>query len=203
MEMKMHARLWPTSIAISVCIIITGCAAATPTPTIAVPTAAPTATPRPPTAIPPTATPAPEGDPAPEGLEEALQATKPVGSEPLTLLYQIEEDGAQATATYEVTSFWTIPGALRDSVSSFISTAPVAFETDPELESLQAVYLVTMYDEDRNESLEALLKVMVTRDTAAEVDWANVMRCELPDVVESVEVHPTEAESWEQMCSTS
>ncbi len=201
--MKTHARFWSTMIAICVGIIITACAAPTPTPTVAVPTAAPTITPRPPTAIPPTSTPAPEGDPAPDGLETALEAVKPVGSEPLMLLYQVEEDGGQATLTYEVTSFWTIPGALRDCVSSFISTAPVAFETDPELRTLQAMYMVTMYDEDRNESLEALLTVKVTRDTADEVDWGNLKRCELPDAVESVEVHPSEVESWHQMCTTS
>jgi len=198
--MKTHVRFWLAVVVVCLGIITTACATP-PTPTVTLPTAPPTPTRRPPTTVPPTPTPAPEGDPAPEGFAEALDAAKPVGAEALTLLYQIGDDGAKALATYEITNFWTMTGALRDCVSSFIGTAPIAFDTDAELEAFQAVYLVTMYDEDRNESLEPLLTVMVTRNTANGVDWANLKRCDLPDAVESVEVYPSEAESWDRMCA--
>lgn len=187
---------------VTVCLVasLTACTA-TPTPTVALPTAPPTPTRRPPTAVPPPATATPEGDPAPEALADTLAANKPAGAPAADLVYHANEEGAEALVTYEITDFWTITGALRDCASSFIATAPAAFDADPELGLLRSVYLITMYDEDRNESLQPLLTVTVARDTAAGVDWANLKRCDLPDAVDALEVHPGEVESWERMCT--
>jgi len=194
-------RFFSLALVTALWVVALGGCTATPTPTVALPTAPPTPTRRPPTAVPPTPTPAPEGDAAPETLTDALAANKPAGAPAADLLYQASEDGAETLVTYELTSFWTMTGALRDCVSSFIATAPAAFDADAELATLRAVYMIIMYDEDRNESLQPLLKVTIARNTAEGVDWTNLKRCELPDAVDELAVHPSEIESWQRMCS--
>lgn len=173
----------------------------TPRPTKTVTPTRPTSTPRP--TKPPTDTPEPTPTLAPDKLLEQIATNeRPGAGEVVEATYYPAglELGAAFNLTYSVTIVLSDESALENCVYSFLNTAPELYAADASLDVVNFRYETTFVDPRGNETQQAMLKIQILRDTADKINWSNMLRCDVPKVVNAFVVHQALRDTWNGIC---
>lgn len=184
-------------------VLLVACAKPTPVPT-PVPTEdnIPTATARVVPTEEPKATQAPQenttGNPA---LDAVIDENKPSGAYEFGVKYTAKagDKGASLAVYYPIQDFWTLLGMLKVSYAAFIATAPIIFETDPDLDVLTITYQKPADAEKEEVGPQPVLIIEVNRAKAAQIK-SDIRWCELKNAVDKLEMSAEAADSWKGFC---
>jgi hypothetical protein len=184
-------------------VLLVACSKPTPT-AVPVPTEdnVPTATARVVPTDAPKATQAPQenttGNPA---LDAVVDENKPSGAYEFGVKYTAKagDKGATLAVYYPIQDFWTLLGMLKVSYAAFIKTAPIIFETDPDLDVLIITYQKPADAEKEEVGPQPVLIIEVSRAKVAQVT-SDIRWCDLKNAVDKLEMSPEAADSWKGFC---
>jgi len=165
-------------------------------------TPVPSRTPKPTNTLAPTAT-ATQTPTFDEALEATIDNKQPAGTENIQHQYKPMPDGefgAILDIVYEMDTPLSLDSALRLCTRSFLDTAPLLYELDPDLDVINLDYRLPSTDAYGKESLSSAVRIQINRETADKIVWENMLRCNLPKVLPIFRLHPSLTSAWQELC---
>ncbi|GAF85139.1 unnamed protein product, partial [marine sediment metagenome] len=109
--------------------------------------------------------------------------------------------GAMIYVAYFAELLWDEKSGLRMAAHSLKGLAPALFELDPDLDILNVRYETTFVDKYGQESRHWYVSAQVSRETAENIVWENVLRCNFPDILDVWKVYAPLANAWQELCA--